>query len=360
MNPLRASTQQTQNANRRGTPWRGGVRVGLHVSLLALALAASASIGACGNKAAKDAKPESVRKPDPRPTGERNLLAGQRAVAEGDNERALAEFQRAIDINPELTAAHLAIGDLYRGSGEYARAESAYRRAAQIDPANFAAQYYDGLMLHLLSRIGEAIQAYLRALAIQPEDFRTNLNLGQAYYQIDENGQAIRYAQKAVELNPRDGSARFSLGAIYASLNRHREAVLEYQQALELMDLTPSLLLKLAESLGHLQRWEEMANTLEQVIKTEPSAAAHERMGVARFRMEQYDEARNQFQKALELDGEYYPALNGLGVCMLNKWLVSGKQDVRSRDAGLEALRRSVQIRRDQSDVIDLLSRYGR
>ena len=331
-------------------------------SIAALACAATvmafAPAGCKNNKASSQADAPPVR--EARPNGEKNLLAGQRAVAEGDNERALAEFQRAIDINPELTAAHLAIGDIYRTQGEYSRAESAYRRAAQVEPQNFAAQYYDGLMLHLLNRVGEAIQAYLRALAISPDDFRTNLNLGQAYYQLDENGQAIRYAQRAVELNPRDGSARFSLGAIYASLNRHREAVLEYQQALELMELSPRLLLKLAESLGHLQRWEEMANALDQVIKTEPSPAAYERMGVARFRMAQHDESLASFQKAIDLDPNYYPALNGVGVCMLNKWLVSGRTDTAARDAGITALRRSVQVKRDQPEVIDLLTRYGR
>lgn len=330
------------------------------IGLAGMALGFGVAGSGCASKQGANDKPSSVRKPDTRPPGERNLLAGQRAVAEGDTERALAEFQRAIDVNPELMSAHLAIGDLYRMQGEYARAETAYRRAAQIEPQNFAAQYYDGLMLHLLSRVGEAIQAYLRALAVQPDDFRTNLNLGQAYYQLDENGQALRYAQRAAELNPRDGSARFSLGAIYAALNRHREAVQEYEQAAELMDLSPKLLLKLAESLAQMQRWEEAANTLEQVIKTEPSAAAYERMGAAKFRMEQYDEALANFEKALTMDPDYYPALNGHGVCMLNKWLFSAKQDSAAREAGLASLRRSVKIRRDQPEVIDLLSRYGR
>jgi tetratricopeptide (TPR) repeat protein len=335
-------------------------RQGLAVAgVFVFGMLAGIPLSGCATRT-KTERPQSVTRTDTRPAGERSLLAGQRAVAEGDTERALAEFQRAIDVNPELTAAHLAMGDLFRMQGAYERAESAYRRAAQIDPKNFASQYYDGLMLHLLNRVGEAIQAYLRALSIDASDFRTNLNLGQAYYQIDENGQALRYAQRAVEIDPRDGAARFSLGAIYAALGRHREAVQEYQQAAELMALSPKLLLKLAESLGQLQRWEEMANALEQVIKTEPSPAAYERMGVARFRMEQYDVALSHFQKALSLDADYYPALNGQGVCMLNKWLFSGKQDHAAYQAGVDSLRRSVQIKRDQSEVIDLLSRYGR
>lgn len=332
----------------------------LTLGLAALVAATSFSTGCARNRQEQEAGRPVARPMDDKARAERAFLAGQRAVAEGDLERALAEFQRAIDVNPDLTGAHLAVGDLYRMQGEYGRAEGAYRRAAQIDPRAFAAQYYHGLMLHLLNRVSEAIQAYLRALAIEPDDFRTNLNLGQAYYQLDENNQALRYALRAVEINPRDGNARLSLGAIYGALGRHREAVLEYTQASELMDLTPKLLLKWAESLGVLNRWSEMASALERMIQTEPSPLAFERLGVAMFRLERYDEALMNFEKALAIDPDYYQALNGRGVCLLNRWLLSNKQDQSAREQGLASLRRSIKVRPSQPEVIDLLTRYGR
>src|SRR5262249_21806665 len=161
----------------------------------------------------------------------------------------------------------------------------------------------------------------LRALSIKPEDFDANLNIATAYLQLGEPGPGLPYAQRAVRLRGNSGPARVNLGAIYAALGDHESAVVEYQQAAELMELTPELLLNLADSLGKSGRYVEMQNTLEQLIRSKPSAVAHERLASSLFRQQKYEEALVQFRKALAIDHDYYPALNGVGVCLLNKYL---------------------------------------
>lgn len=290
---------------------------------------------------------------------ESHLGAGEEALQQGDKQKALEELARAIEINANLTKAHMDIGDIQRTDGNYAAAEVAYHKVAELEPRNFDAQYYDGLMLHLLDRVAEAVSAYLRALSVRPNDFQANFKLATAYYQLDENAQALEYARRAVALRPDDGQARFQLGAVYGAMNDHRNAVKEYQQAAEHMDLTPSLLLNLAESLGKIERFGEMKNTLEQVIKTEPSAAAWERMGFAHFRLKEYDKALEDFQNSLKVDRDYFPALNGMGICLLNRWILSDRADAKSHDEGVRALRRSLQIKIDQPRIVELVSRYG-
>lgn len=293
----------------------------------------------------------------------RLVTSADEAIAAGDKSKALAELARAIEINPQLTTAHLSMGDIYRGERNWVQAERAYRRAAESEPRNFDAQYLHGLMLHLLDRVSEAIGAYLRALDLQPNDFQANLNVSAAYFQLGEFAQAVPFAERAVRLSPRDGPARFNLGAAYARLGRDADAVVEYQQAAELMPLTPKLLLNLSESLGRLARYKEMRNTLEQLVRSAPSPAAHERLGFALFRLAEADDtlysaAHAQFGKALELDPNYFPALNGVGICELNFYVWSDKNDLQAKDRGLAALRRSLQINRDQPRIAELLSRY--
>ncbi|MBX3402301.1 MAG: tetratricopeptide repeat protein [Phycisphaeraceae bacterium] len=315
---------------------------------------------ACATIPGREAAKPAPKAQPTRSAAEVYLVAGESAVRDGDMDRALAAFARAIEVNPRLTSAHMGMADIYRMRGEFARAEESYGQAAKLQPRSFDPQYYHGLMLHLMDRVAEAVQAYLRALAIRPNDFRSNLNLATAYYQLDENALALPYAVRAVEIEPRDGSARFNLGAVYAAMGRHREAVQEYQQATELLDLTPPLLMNLAESLGKLERYEEMVNALAQVNRVGATAASQERTGYAQFKMGRYDDALSSFDAALAIDADYFPALNGRGVCLLNKWLWSGRQDNKSREDGLASLRRSLQIRRDQPQIVDLMTRYGR
>ena len=87
-------------------------------------------------------------------------------------------------------------------------------------------------------------------------------------------------------------------------------------------------------------------------------APAHERLGYAHFKLEQYDQAMSSFQAALRLEPDYFPALNGVGVCELNLWHWSDKRDVGARDRAVAALRRSLAINRNQAPIEELLTRY--
>ncbi|MBL8762680.1 MAG: tetratricopeptide repeat protein [Phycisphaerae bacterium] len=335
--------------------------------MLTLSVGLSGAMPGCtgsGSRAQVD------REPPPKASSGRNgakqldpaqtyLNSAERALQEGNRDAALSDLARAIEINPRLTEAHMAVADIYRLDGDFGRAEQSYKKAAEIEPRNFDAQFYHGLMLHVLDRVSEAIRAYLRALALRPDDFQANLNLSAAYFQLDENDQALPYAQTAVRLSPQSGPARMNLGSVFASLGRHREAVNEFQQATELMDLTPDLLLALAESLGKTDRYAEMRNTLEQLIKSQPSAAAYERLGFAQFKLKDFASAQASFERALEFDAEYFPAMNGIGVCLLNKWIASEKSDTESRDRAVRMLRRSLQANRQQPRILELVSRYS-
>jgi tetratricopeptide (TPR) repeat protein len=287
-----------------------------------------------------------------------DILRGEAALARGDRDAALQLFVRAIEVNPRLTRAHLGMAEAYRLSGDFENAERSARNAVAIEPDSFDAQYTHGLMLHVLNRFGDAVSAYLRALRARPDDFQANLNLATAYYQLNESRQALPYAENAVRLRPQDGRARFNLGVILAALDQHERAVAEYQQAAELMELSPPLLLNLSESLGRLNRFTEMQNTLQRLVELAPTAAAFERLGFARFKLGEYASAREAFNKALELDPKYFPALNGLGVSDLNEWLIGERRDNALKDRAVANLRQSLMLNRAQPRIEELLSRY--
>ncbi|GAB4386976.1 MAG: hypothetical protein Kow0022_17640 [Phycisphaerales bacterium] len=278
---------------------------------------------------------------------------------EGDLDRALAEFERVIETNPLMTVAYLGAGDIYRQRGDYETAERRYAAAAKIEPRNFDAQFNHGLTLQLLHRVQEAVRAYLRALAIRPNDFEANLQLATAYLELKEPVQALPYAQRAVQLRSDSGKARANLAGVYVALGRYEAAVTEYQQAAELTELGPDILLNLADALGYLERYGEMASTLDQLLRISPSPAAYERMGKAMFKLRRYDQAMQAFTNAVDMDPGYYPAHNGIGVCLLNRYLWSEQKDVAARDRAMAALRRSLQIEPKQPRIVELVRRYG-
>lgn len=290
--------------------------------------------------------------------GMEHVDAGEAAMDSGNNVLALEEFAKAIAVNPTLTDAHMGMGDIYRTEGDYAKAEKSYAEAAQLAPKNFDAQYYHGLMLHLLDRVTDAVSVYLKALALKPEDFQTNLNLSVAYYQLGESNQAYTFGERAVKIDPKSGPARVNLAAVYTDLGRNEEAANEFQQSFELIESTPRILLSYAECLKNLNRYGEMRSTLEQLVKKTPSAAAWERLGYAQFKLTEYAKAEEAFEQALKVDPDYFPALNGIGVCELNRYSWSNNTDNDAKVRGVNALKRSLTINRNQASIEALLGRF--
>ncbi len=343
-------------------------------------LAAAAIISIAGGCQILDKKPKSAASTKTSKTNPQTVIptaSGERTVKseplakgmdqvhrakilkeQGLNEEALSQFLDAIEENPLLTTAYMGAAEILVEKGDLPAAEKNFGKAAELEPFNFNAQYWHARVLQDLQQFTKAIQSYLRALQLRPDSFEGNNGLGATYLQAGEPREALPYSQRAVELNPEDYSARTTLGAIYAALNDHESAIVEYQQAAEMGELSPKLLLNLAESYGKTRRWDEMVNTLDEVIRREPSASAYERMGKGLFNLARFDEALESYSKATELDKAHYPAFNGVGVCMLQRWLASGQTDKLARDEGLRALRRSLQIKKDQPRVLELVGRH--
>jgi tetratricopeptide (TPR) repeat protein len=332
----------------------------------ALALAAALSLAAGVLPGCKNQTPQAPGDTPANVAGtEQGVNDAENKIRSGDLAAAIAELEAIIKRDPNSVRARMALADILSApenpNKDYDKAGNNYKVASDVDPKNFDAAYRWGLMRHVGKKLTEAITAYLRALSIKPDDFQANLNLATAYYQLGENVQARPFGEKAVRLNPKDGPARFNLGAIYAGLDMHEQALIEYQQATELMaqDKMGPLLLNMAESFSKLNRFNEMKSTLEALTKSKPTAEAYERLGYANFKLRDLDSATSNFDQALASDPNYFPALNGIGVCYLNKWLYSDKMDTDAKSKAMNALRRSLQLNRDQPRIEELLSRYG-
>jgi len=51
--------------------------------------------------------------------------------------------------------------------------------------------------------------------------------------------------------------------------------------------------------------------------------------------------------------------MNGLGVCLLNRYLISDRSDESARREAIDLLRQSLRINQRQPRIVELVSRYG-
>jgi tetratricopeptide (TPR) repeat protein len=296
------------------------------------------------------------------PTAEEQALAemdrGQMYRELGLTDAALQAFAAALDQNPDLVEAPLAMGDVYRLSGDFERASQAYQTAVKIAPNNFQANYYLALSRYALGRVQDALPYYLRALTINPYDFNANCDLGAAYLKLERPAEGLPYARQATQLHSRDPGAWANLGAICTLVGQYASAADAYHNAAEYG--APPTLARLgeAEALIRVEKYDQAVKALQQLVAAAPSTQAYERLGYACYKARQVDPALDAYRAAVKIDPDDTAALNGLGVCLMTNYILHGRQDKALRDEALDAWRKSVRLRPDQSNIIDLLSRY--
>lgn len=289
-------------------------------------------------------------------------LAEAKAAKEArDYDTALGLFQEILADNPTVTTAYLGMGDIYLLQEDYPKAEPAYSRAAKLEPRNFDAQYGHGLALQMLNRFIEAVRAYHRALTINPDSVKANLNIATTYLQMSEPQSAVTFLEKAVLLEPGNGSVRTNLGAAYERVGRNADAIEQYSAALELVDRrnAPPLMLNLINVLAQEKRYQEAANTAENLVKLEPTANAFERLGWCWFRLSQFDKSMAAYKDAVKISNDHWQSYNGIGVNAINTWLLSKKKDQAAEREARDAFRRSLRVNADQPKLIALMSNYG-
>jgi tetratricopeptide (TPR) repeat protein len=276
----------------------------------------------------------------------------------GDYDAALSLFQEILAQNPTLTTAYLGIGDIYLVKQDYAKAEPAFHRAARLEPRNFDAQYGHGVALQMLNRLVEAVRAYHRALTIDPQSVKANLNIAVTYLQMNEAANAVTFAERAVQLEPGNGAARINLGAAYEKTGQNGKAIEQYLAAMELVEDTTPIMVNLVSVLAAEKRYQEAINTAENLLKIEQSANIYERMGWCYFRLSNFEKSLDAYQQAVNVDPKHWQSHNGIGVNMLNRWLLSKKQDAQARLEARDAFRRSLLINPDQPKLVLLMTSY--
>ena len=287
------------------------------------------------------------------------LEQAQSFVTDGDLQTALIRFEQAIDENPKLVEAYIGAGQIYHGLGDYALAETKFEHATRQSPMSFDAHYYLGLMRQLLHKFQLAVKAYLYALAIDPDDFLANHNLSICYLQQGRAAESAPYAQRATRLDNDHQGAWANLGSAYNLMGLYEKAIQAYRQANELGDTTEPILLGLAEAHLRLDHHDRAMIVLKQVLNDFPSAVAHERMGYALFKTRQYNQSMEQFRAALFFDPDDTASLNGLGVCMMTRYIQNDRRVQLHWDQALHAWRRSLAIQPNQPQITSLLQSFG-
>ena len=148
-------------------------------------------------------------------------------------EPALIAFRSAVECDPKLLPAHLALAEAYTERHNDAEALAAYERALGLDPRNPAA-LSGAANIYLKNKTNEKAVQLLQALvAVDPNDADAHADLAAAYAASGDRAHAEEQFAIALKLRPAHASALMGLGNLCLKNGEEDHAIDPLQKAVQ-------------------------------------------------------------------------------------------------------------------------------
>lgn len=148
--------------------------------------------------------------------------------------QAIANYERAIELEPRFAMAYNNMGEAYGHLNEAPKALTAFQQAIKLNPELPTPHYNLGVIYDMLNRPREALASLRRAVRLKPDYSLAYDALAVALTKSGRASEAIAYHQKAISLNPRDALYRFNLAISYLIIGYRPGAVEQYEQLREI------------------------------------------------------------------------------------------------------------------------------
>lgn len=247
-----------------------------------------------------------------------NGLAVELAEMPGRTEEALEHLATALRVRPFNADIHLNLaGLLARLPGRLPEAMAHYAEALRLRPDWAEAHFrMANALAPLPGRQAEAIAHYETALHLEPGLAVAHFNLANTLASLPGRlAEALPHYEAVVRLKPDSADAHVNLANVLATQpGRQADAVAHYETALRLKPESANAHANLANLLASLPgRLPEAIPHYEAVVRLNPAdLEARNGLGVAYARLGALDQARAEWEKALELNPGFEAARTNL------------------------------------------------
>ena len=149
---------------------------------------------------------------------------------QGLPDRAMSQYQIALDKNPRDPGTLTTLGDMLATRGDFDHALGYYQNAISINPLDVSPFLGMSSAYRDQGQIAQAEQAIAGALKIGPGVAKPHAALANLYIQQGKPSEAEQELKRAIELDPSFISGSEALAALYLDQNRFDEAQTIYRQ----------------------------------------------------------------------------------------------------------------------------------
>jgi tetratricopeptide (TPR) repeat protein len=196
---------------------------------------------------------------------------------------------------------------------DYARALPNFEKAVEIDPNYAEAWYQAGYCYGILRRPAEALKASRQAARMRPEWAAVWVNIGASSYALGQYKDSVDAYRQAIRLDESNADAQYSLGMTFNKLGRTDEEILAYRRAIQIKPDHANALEKLGTALFKQKRYADSATAFEILKTYKPDAKTYNSLGESLIEAGKTDDSVDAFNTALGYNPDFEKARYNLG-----------------------------------------------
>ncbi|HET9314854.1 MAG TPA: tetratricopeptide repeat protein, partial [Vicinamibacteria bacterium] len=155
---------------------------------------------------------------------------------------AKAAALKALEIDGTLSEAHASLAQVHLlYDWDLAASEKEFKRALDLDPDYTAAHHWYSHCLFVLGRTEESLAESRRALELEPLNLVVNTHLAWHYFYARQYDQAIEQHRRTLELDPTFPQAQRYAAWAFLQKGRHAEAIAALRAALAALGGMPEV-----------------------------------------------------------------------------------------------------------------------
>jgi tetratricopeptide (TPR) repeat protein len=232
-----------------------------------------------------------------------------------DYPKAISDYTKVIAINPEDAYGYIIRGSIYAALEDYPKAIADYTKAIAINPENASAYNNRGNTYADLKDYPKAIADFDKAIAINPEDAFAYNNRGRIYAALKDYPKAIADCTKVIAINPENAFAYSTRGVIYAALKDYPKAIADYTKVIAINPEDASAYYDRGNTYYYLKDYPKAIADYTKAIAIYPEfAGAYENRGTIYYSSKDYPKAIADFDKAIAINPENASAYYTRGV----------------------------------------------
>ena len=149
-----------------------------------------------------------------------HMVLGDAHLSRFADSDAKGEYQRALELNPQLPTVHFQLGYIAFTRAEYSQAAEEFRKEMAVNPGFSESCLYLGMSLRRLGKNGDALPPLKRALALDPNSVLAYSALAAAEREANQIDAALETLRAGKKQFPMDSSLPAQLVALLKQIGQ--------------------------------------------------------------------------------------------------------------------------------------------